>query len=36
LIIGEETTERRKRGLTVEDVAAAMEEGLAKKQKKNA
>ena len=32
-ILGEETTERRKRGLTVEDVAEAMGEGLGKKRK---
>jgi len=32
-VLGEEKTERRKRGLTVEDVAAAMGEGLAKKRK---
>lgn len=33
-VLGEEKTERRKRGLTVEDVAAAVEEGLKKKRKK--
>jgi hypothetical protein len=33
-VLGEEKTERRKRGLTVEDVASAMEEGLSKKKKK--
>lgn len=33
-VLGEEKTERRKRGLTVEDVTAAMSEGLAKKKRK--
>ncbi|RDL36773.1 6-phosphogluconate dehydrogenase C-terminal [Venustampulla echinocandica] len=33
-ILGEEKTERRKRGRTIEDVAAAMGEGLAAKRKK--
>jgi hypothetical protein len=35
-VLGEEKTERRKRGLTVEDVAVCVSEGLAKKQKKEA
>ena len=33
-VLGKEKTEHRKRGLTVEDVATAMGEGLAKKRKK--
>jgi Domain of unknown function (DUF1932) len=33
-VLGEEKTERRKRGLTVEDVAECMGEGLMKKRKK--
>ena len=33
-VLGEEKTERRKRGLTVEDVAGAMGEGLLAKRKK--
>jgi hypothetical protein len=33
-VLGEEKTERRKRGLTVEDVAEAMGEGLNAKRKK--
>jgi hypothetical protein len=33
-ILGEEKTERRKRGLTVEDVATAMGEGLRAKRRK--
>jgi len=33
-ILGEEKTERRKRGLTVEDVASTMGDGLGKKKKK--
>jgi 3-hydroxyisobutyrate dehydrogenase-like beta-hydroxyacid dehydrogenase len=33
-ILGEEKTERRKRGLTAEDVAECMREGLTKKRKK--
>jgi len=32
-VLGEEKTERRKRGLTAEDVASAMGEGLRKKRK---
>ncbi|TVY41650.1 hypothetical protein LOCC1_G005890 [Lachnellula occidentalis] len=35
-VLGEEKTERRKRGLTIEDVAAAMGEGNAAKRKKSA
>jgi len=35
-VLGEEKTERRKRGLTIEDVAAAMGEGNAAKRKKDA
>ena len=35
-VLGEEKTERRKRGLTVQDVAAAMGEGNAAKRKKAA
>ncbi|CZS94307.1 uncharacterized protein RAG0_04346 [Rhynchosporium agropyri] len=34
-VLGEEKTERRKRGQTVEDVATAVGEGLAKKRKKD-
>ncbi|TVY62298.1 putative 28.5 kDa protein in 7S RNA 5'region [Lachnellula suecica] len=34
-VLGEEKTERRKRGLTIEDVAAAMGEGNAAKRKKS-
>ena len=33
-VLGDEKTERRKRGLTVEDVAECMGEGLKKKRKK--
>jgi hypothetical protein len=33
-VLGEEKTERRKRGLTVEDVAVCVGEGLMKKRKK--
>jgi hypothetical protein len=33
-VLGEEKTERRKRGLTVEDVAEAMSEGLQAKKRK--
>jgi hypothetical protein len=33
-VLGEEKTERRKRGLTVEDVAEAMGEGLKQKKRK--
>ena len=33
-VLGAEKTERRKRGLTVEDVAEAMGEGLSAKRKK--
>ena len=33
-VLGEEKTERRKRGLTVEDVATAMGEGLKAKRRK--
>lgn len=33
-VLGEEKTERRKRGLTVEDVAGAMGEGLMEKKRK--
>ena len=33
-VLGEEKTERRKRGLTVEDVAECMGEGLRNKRKK--
>jgi hypothetical protein len=33
-LLGEEKTERRKRGLTVEDVAEAMSEGLQAKKRK--
>jgi len=35
-VLGEEKTERRKRGLTVEDVAEAMGEGNTAKRKKSA
>lgn len=35
-VLGEEKTERRKRGLTIEDVAIAMGEGNAAKRKKAA
>lgn len=35
-ILGEEKTERRKRGLTIEDVATAMGEGNGAKRKKSA
>ncbi len=35
-VLGEEKTERRKRGLTVEDVAKAVGDGLAAKKRKNA
>ncbi|TVY51089.1 hypothetical protein LCER1_G007826 [Lachnellula cervina] len=35
-VLGEEKTERRKRGLTIEDVAVAMGEGNAAKRKKSA
>lgn len=34
-VLGEEKTETRKRGLTVEDVAEAMSEGLRGKRRKN-
>lgn len=34
-VLGEEKTERRKRGRTVDDVALAMGEGLAAKRKKS-
>jgi hypothetical protein len=33
-VLGEEKTERRKRGLTIEDVATAMGEGLRAKRRK--
>jgi hypothetical protein len=33
-VLGEEKTERRKRGLTVEDVTGAMGEGLREKKRK--
>ena len=35
-VLGEEKTERRKRGTTIEDVAEAMGEGLRSKRKKTA
>jgi len=35
-VLGEEKTEKRKRGLTIGDVAAAMSEGNAAKRKKSA
>jgi hypothetical protein len=34
-VLGEEKTERRKRGRTVEDVADAVGEGLRQKKRKN-
>ena len=33
-VLGEEKSDRRKRGLTIEDIAAAMGEGLKKKKRK--